>query len=59
MATAPRPLHLCAFFPEDLERVLNMYVAGVAVEAISQAVGFSEREVNFILDQYAPHLDEA
>lgn len=54
-----KPLHLCAFAPDDLERVLNMYVAGCSVEAISQAVCLSEREVNFILDQYAPHLDEA
>jgi hypothetical protein len=52
-------LHLCAFFPQDIERVMNMYVAGISVEAISQVVGFSVREINFIIDHYAPHLDDA
>ena len=51
-----RELHLCAFFPEDIDRVVQMYTEGVSIEAISQAIGLSVREVNFILDHYAPHL---
>jgi transposase-like protein len=56
----PKPtLHLCAFFPDAIERALTMYMSGVAIEAICQVVCLSEREVNFILDHYAPFLDEA
>jgi hypothetical protein len=51
-------LHLIAFFPDTIERVMNMYVAGVSVEAICQVVMLSPNEVNFIIDHYAPHLDE-